>query len=311
MPDAMMTLEFDGPAVDSGVMDVRQLAPALIANADVIRSAHALLNVQGPPPQVNISATRQGSFVIELLVADAPLGRQFLDLLLSRPVDGTVNLGGLVSLVVSTFSGVCWLRNRKIKRTEQVDSDVIRIVIDENTTLEIRAEAFRLIMDAQYREALREAVQPLAGDQGIERMKVSTDGQAATIMAANVPAFDVPPSAEVQLGEATSEVVLRLVNVAFNEGNKWRLSDGEATFYASIYDVAFLSAVDAGRESFSKNDMLRVRLRTHQTRNAEGLHTEYIVTEVLEHTKGGMQLDLFADVGGDRPDPPSGSASAP
>jgi len=43
MPEAIMTLRFEGVAVDTGTMDVRQLAPALIAAADAMREAHLLL----------------------------------------------------------------------------------------------------------------------------------------------------------------------------------------------------------------------------------------------------------------------------
>jgi hypothetical protein len=90
-------------------------------------------------------------------------------------------------------------------------------------------------------------------------------------------------------------LVLRPVKVAFTEGNKWRFSDGETTFYAAIEDVQFVARVDLGTERFAKNDMLRVRLRTRQTRGTDGdLHTERTVLQVLEHISGGVQLDLFA-----------------
>jgi hypothetical protein len=299
MPEAVMTLQYEGPAVDSGAMDVRQLAPALIATADVMRAAHALLNVPGPSPQVNIQATRPGSFIVDLQVADPGIGSQILGLLVSRGADGAVNLGAMVTLVVSSIGAVRWLRNRKIARTERPTPDLVRIVIDDSTTLEIRPEALRLMMDAGYRRALRAMVEPLTGDQGIRRLTVNADDQGETVASADVPAFDVPPATEEDLGESVSEVVLRPVNVAFTEGNKWRFNDGETTFHAAIDDIGFLSRVDAGTEWFAKNDMLRVRLRTRQRRDAEGLHTERTVTEVLDHLSGAVQLDLFADV--DRP----------
>ena len=71
--------------------------------------------------------------------------------------------------------------------------------------------------------------------------------------------------------------------VAFTEGNKWRFSDGDATFFATIEDPDFLAAVNLGIERFAKNDMLRVRLRTKQTRDATGLHTEHAVVAVVQH----------------------------
>ena len=281
--------------MDSGAMDVRQLAPAILATAEVVRVAHGLLNVPGPAPQVNISATRPGSFIVDLLVADANFGRQILDLLVSRPADAAINLQGLVTLVVMSVGGVRKLRNRKIARVEQPTPDLVRIILDDGTTLEIAPEVLRLTLDAEYRRALRAMTEPVRGEQGIERLTVRADSQSEAVESADSSAFDVPPSAEESLGESVTEVVLRPINVAFTEGNKWRFNDGETTFHAAIHDLGFLSRVDAGRERFAKNDMLRVRLRTRQTRDAEGLHTERTVTDVLEHLSGGVQLALFAD----------------
>jgi hypothetical protein len=295
-----MTLQYEGPAVDSGAMDVRQLAPALIATADAIRTAHTLLNVPGPPPQVNISATRPGSFIVDLLVADPDLRHQLLGLM-SRGIQAVTDLEAMVGLVVSSVGAVRWLRNRKIARTEQPNPGLVRIVLDDDTALEIRPEALRLILDAEYRRALRQMMEPVAAGQGIDRLTVSTNDDSETVGSSDAPAFDVPPAAEDELADFTSVVVLRPVNVAFMEGNKWRFSDGETTFHASIQDFRFLSRVDAGTEHFAKNDMLRVRLRTQQRRGADGLHTERTVTEVLEHLSGAVQLDLFSSL--DEPPP--------
>jgi len=297
MAEATMTLQYEGPAVESGAMDVRQLAPALIATADVIREAHVFLGVPGPAPQVEVRATRPGSFIVDLLVADGGgVARNMLDMLVSRPSEAAADLSGLVTLVVSSVGAVRWLRNRRITATEQVSPGRVRIVLDNNTTLEIEPEALRLMMDAEYRRSLRAMIAPVT-DTGISSLTVSTENRAETVSTTDGPAFEVPPTVEERLGESVTEVVLRPVNVAFTEGNKWRFNDGESTFHAAIHDVGFLSRVDAGTERFAKNDMLRVRLHTRQTRDADGLHTERTVTEVLDHLSGAVQLDLFGDSG--------------
>jgi hypothetical protein len=232
---------------------------------------------------------------VDLLVADGgSIGRQMLDLLVSRPAAAVADLEGMLALIVSSVGGVRWLRNRRIARTEQVSPGRVRIIIDDNTTLEIEPEALRLLMDAEYRSSLRAMIAPIT-EPGIDSLTVRADNRSETVATSEVPAFEVPPTAEEQLGESVSEVVLRPVNVAFTEGNKWRFSDGESTFHAAIYDVEFLSRVNAGTERFAKNDMLRVRLHVKQTRDGDGLHMERTVTEVLAHLSGAVQLDLFAD----------------
>lgn len=55
---------------DAGTMDVRSLASALIAAADAMREAHALLEIPGPAPHVEVRAIRPGSFIVDLLLAE-------------------------------------------------------------------------------------------------------------------------------------------------------------------------------------------------------------------------------------------------
>ena len=187
------------------------------------------------------------------------------------------------------------LGNRKIVRTEEVQPGLIRLILDDGTTIETPPESFQLVLDAAYRRSMRGIVAPLTGDRGITSLTASTADDSETVTSSDLPAFEVPPAVEEELGESAADVVLRPVNVAFAEGNKWRFYDGETTFYAAIEDSQFLQRIDLGTERFAKNDMLRVRLRTRQTRGADGeLHTERAVVQVLEHLSGAVQLDLFA-----------------
>jgi hypothetical protein len=87
-----------------------------------------------------------------------------------------------------------------------------------------------------------------------------------------------------------SELVVSILSLTFAEGNKWRLSDGERSFSAAIEDQAFIDRVDGGIEAFRKRDMLRWRMRTKQSQRDGRLHTEYTVSEVIQHIPRQMQL---------------------
>jgi len=290
-----MTLQYEGPAVESGAMDVRQLAPALLATADLMREAHVLLGVEGPVPQVDIQATRPGSFIIDLLVADPKFPQQILNMLTSRAAIATVDLGSMVGYVVYSFGVVARLRNRKITRTEEVTPGLVRLHLEGGDTLEIAPEALRLALDAEYRRHLKAMMQPLAAATGVTSLSATTVNAVATVDNSDLPAFEVPPAVTQDLGRSEITVVLRPLNVAFAEGNKWRFDDGQATFFAAIADAQFIQEVDLGIRRFAKNDMLRVRLQSQQTRDVDGqLHTERTVVQVLEQISGGVQLDLFA-----------------
>jgi hypothetical protein len=51
-------------------MNVRDLAPALIALAEAIREANHLTNPGEPDPVLNIEALREGSFAVDLILMD-------------------------------------------------------------------------------------------------------------------------------------------------------------------------------------------------------------------------------------------------
>jgi hypothetical protein len=294
MPDAAaeMSLRYEGPAVDAGAMDVRALAPALIAAADAMREAHVLLEVPGPPPRVEVRATRPGSFAIDLLVAET-LYERAVALFTSRPVDAVGGLMGLIGAVISSVGVVKHIRNRKINEIQDSDPDVIVLILEDGTRIEVPSAAtLRLVASGDYRRALRGMVEPMV-DGSITSLTLSAGNQAETVTADDLGAFNVPPAREEDLGQSETEVVLRPVSVAFTEGNKWRFSDGDATFFATIEDPKFLADVNMGVERFAKNDMLRVMLRTRQTRDASGLHVERAVMQVKAHIPGAIQLDLF------------------
>ena len=304
-----MTLQFEGEAVDAATMDVRQLAPALIAAADAMCEAHQLLRVPGPPPQVDVRAPRPGSFIIDLLVAEPSILQRAIELLNSPGVTAGLSLTGLVGAVVSSFELVKRLANRKIARTEPIRPGLIRLILKDGTVIETPPDALKLVLDASYRRSIRSVVEPLASGRGITSLTASAAGQSQTVTGSDLRAFEVPQTVEEELVDTITEVVLRPVSLSFTEGNKWRFHDGESTFYATIDDQRFAEAVELGTERFAKNDMLRVRLRLRQTKVDGGLRTERSIVEVLQHVPGSTQLDLFADpnVANQFP-PPSGSA---
>ena len=104
---------------------------------------------------------------------------------------------------------------------------------------------------------------------------------------ADLTGFDLPPAGEEVLVDDTRVVALRPISVVFAEGNKWRVSDGDATFWASIHDAQFSRRVEAGQEAFTKSDIMRAKVWTRQWRDSDGeLRTERQIVEVIDHVRG-------------------------
>lgn len=111
-----------------------------------------------------------------------------------------------------------------------------------------------------------------------------------------MPAYEAPILPDPPLTDTETVLALTITTLSFAEGNKWRLSDGRSTFYATIEDDGFLSRVNRNDESFSKGDILRCQVRVRQWQTSPGLRTDYSVIKVLEHIPAARNLPLpFVD----------------
>ena len=57
MSQTSFSIAYDGPAVESGSMDVRDLAPALLALGQLFDAANSVLNDERTTISVNVQAT--------------------------------------------------------------------------------------------------------------------------------------------------------------------------------------------------------------------------------------------------------------
>jgi hypothetical protein len=296
-PEATMQLEYDGSALADNRMDVRDIAPAMLAMADAIRSASQLLYPEQVEPRVEIQATAPGSFIVHLLVSEASLlHRATVGLFSSPDFTAGANLTGVVGGVVVAIKTLARLTRHRIRDVQPVfepgQPAAVRITLTDGTVLEISEQAWRLMQDMNVRIGLRNVVEPLNRD-GITTLDASAVSLTAHVDRADIAGFDIPPTPDEPISDVSREVALKLASVAFVTGNKWRLTDGDATFHATIADLDFLNRVERGEEMFSRRDILRALLRTQQWRtDSGGLRVEHTVVKVEEHIHGPRDVPL-------------------
>jgi hypothetical protein len=172
------------------------------------------------------------------------------------------------------------------KADETVEPGQVVLKFDDETTLTVPKATWEMYGHVEARKKVSEVVRPLSRE-GVERLSFQVEREVTiSVEAKEASDFEPPEDAlplPEPLGSEEVTLVVSIVAVAFKDDNKWRLSDGVRTFYARIRDDAFLARVENGHESFTNGDRLRCRMRILQTSDAEGLHTEYEVLEVLEH----------------------------
>lgn len=279
--DLTFDLEYDGPALDAHEMDVRELAPALISTADLFQELNRLLYPTAPPLAVNVRATTEGSFLVQLkMVYDSTVAT-----LTSDDTTATVNLlamltavGTLVNLIRRRF------RDEPVAQEELPDQPgIFRFTWADGATLEIPLDVLRASENVTIRRSIADVVRPV-GRPGVDVVRLRQDTiTIAEVRKADAAAFEAPPAPPdrevIHSGERDAYLT---IHTAGFETNRWRFSDGQSLMWAPIRDEVFVRELDAGTRRVGKLDVLHCRITEEQWRDTSGFHSEVEVTEVLE-----------------------------
>jgi hypothetical protein len=294
--EADFRVAYDGPAIEGGRMAVRDLAPALLALGELVSDASAIVQPEKGRVGLEIEATEEGSFAIHLILS-APLGGwdQVVNMFSS---DGVTALVNLKELLIAPSIGIFWfvkrMRGRSIRQQQQTEqAGITRLILDDETSIELPNETLRLYQSVTVRKQVSTVVAPLK-QKGISSIRFGTETETEVrIESGEIDAFEAPEIEDKPLGDREYVTALSIASVAFSDGNKWRLSDGENTFYVSMEDGDFRDDVDRGLAAFRKGDILRCRIHETQVQSQDGLHTSRTVLEVIEHIPMEVQIPLL------------------
>lgn len=276
---------YDGPALAEHRMDVRDLAPALIAIADLFTAANREVNGDKADVNVEVHASfKAGSFGIDLVAAQQVLA-QIRDMFAGNNATAICNASAILGMVTGARVGLIALLRRlggkKPVRIEQV-GDIARVWITETETLEIESGVLKLYRSKIVRQSLEKTLEPLEREGITDFGIVRGTDVVLDIKSDELPLFRASIDSEEIVSEATTRKLLQIESVAFKDGNKWRVHDGASQFYATIEDVDFLAKIDAG-ERFGKGDVLIVDLRQTQTVVGAKLANDFAIVKVIEH----------------------------
>jgi hypothetical protein len=293
------SIKYDGPALASHQMDVRELAPALIALSTLLEEANRTLYPDSAEVRVNVNGSfKGGSFGVDF-VALQSIKDQIVSIFAGPGATAAANLfailGGVGLLGTGGLIGVIkWLRGRKPSSIRIKDDKTIFELSFEETveTFEVDLATGKLYQSRIVRQSLACVIKPLE-TEGIDVFACGQEGDTQSVVTKDeAEFFAVAASGADVVSDVTSEgVLLQIESAVFKDGNKWRFSDGSNSFFAEIGDEAFRARIESGDERFGKGDVLVVDLRRIQSITDTGLKSEYIIDRVREH-KAPLQMGL-------------------
>ena len=298
MSRVQFTVAYDGPALKGGTMDVRDLAPALLAVGQLIDAVNTTLNRDDAKVSVNVRATHPGSFSISLEIIQS-YTQQIVGLFAGSEVTAAANILALLGGGAAAGKGLLWLikrlDGRKPDRVEMVDPDHVKVVFDDEAIV-VPLKMIRLYQDLAVRAAAERVVYEPLQREGIDRFIAfkDTDSEIA-VTSGEAAAFRKPEGDEQILLDDVRRSAFSIVSLAFKDDNKWRLHDGNSQISTSIADEDFLRRVDRNEISFAKGDVLICDVRVRQSQTPNGLRTEYTVEKVVEHKHAPRQLTLHIE----------------
>lgn len=297
--EARFEFHVHGEDVESGTMDVKELAPALLALGELIEEANKVVNRN----QAHMSVRVQADFQRNSFDIFFQIWQSLRELLIHTDVTAAKELLEWIGIIkgvggVSTYSLIRlikWLKGRKISEKSIVmHDDSVTITSDSHNenNITVNKNVYNMYCNYPVRRALEGVVRPLEND-GLDSLEFFHDGDIAEkIEKSEREYFKVTANSEDPMYSEAIKA-FQIVMLVFKQKNKWRLSDGTSTIPVTITDEKFLKKIDDG-EFFGKNDILVVRIRTKQWSTPDGLKTEYEVVEVIDH-KRQDQLSLGPD----------------
>lgn len=292
-------VRYGGEGIDDARIDARELGMSLVGLADLLKAVQRTQPdlKKSAPVSLDIHATEEGSFVIDLILVGVGSIWEFTkNVLLADDTQAALNLADLLVISFGTMGWIAKNGKPKIERHEQIDADTVRIWTPDGTVLEIPANVFLAIRDRAVVEAAEKAVQPLELD-GVDSMsfrRVDKPEPELIVRESDLANFAIPdPEAEPPEDAETETITVSFLGISFDQGGRYRIDDGAREYNADLRDAGFLQAVFAGKVTFTANDSVKITVRHEQYRTRKQTRTRHIIERVHKVTRGGVPRPIW------------------
>lgn len=278
-----VTIRYTGPALDAGRMDVYEASANMLAFSEFMVAAVKTTYGDAAEARADVSGFAHGSFVTSLVFQ---VGGQ------AATIFSGLSAGHLWEVVKGAFDLWKHLKGQPPAAVSHT-GQACTVTNNSGQVIQVRTDSLNLVFNEKSSEAVGRFVRAALGNDGYEGVEINADS-GATIASATREQAHCFANVGKQgvLSDNTLRMIVHVVAPVFQDGNKWRLSDGERSFNAAMLDGDFLMLVNQGAR-FGKGDVLDVDMRVIQ--HASGIKTssERSILKVHRHLSPQEQSALF------------------
>jgi hypothetical protein len=289
--EASFQLQYDGPALAKSRMDIRDLAPVLLAISDLVEEADFVVNKGNTSVTAMVSPFTSGCFGIDFTVLQEWSQQAIAGIV---PILHVMNTLGF-----KPKDGLMWLltkiKGRRVQEVDRQSKDSNTLVLDDGEKIEgISDTLIGMLKDKTIRNALEKTIADPLSKDGINNVNFYDNNFNVQNLVFNIgkPERDyfVAPPELPQTEKRIEEKILKVVGPVFGEENyKWRLAEGKQKQWYDIQDKEFIKKVEARNFQFAAGDSLRVRVCVTSEIVEGNPRPRYEISKVLEIIKPPSQ----------------------
>lgn len=307
---AQALIRYDGPALAGHEMDVQDLAPALLALADLCKAANEIFNGDQASVRVLVRADiPQKCFQFEIQIIQT-LYEQLTTLVSTDGVRSAKELLEWIGIIGGAGGGTLFAlykfmfgkksKDQTVLETRAADGSVTIQIVGDGNSITVPPEVYRLASDQRVLDAAKKVLAPLE-QEGYETLEFQSQDtviqsfnreEAARIIEASGPPI-VTKTEREQVSKITTTV--RVKKPVWEGNSKWTIVYKRAVD-AKIADEAWLDDYQRGRVVFQPGSRLIVNLEERVPTDEDGLESgpaTYTILKVIGIEKPPDQGSLF------------------